>query len=508
MEVINSVMCGWILFMGFLLHVSFAHQSVADQVPFSPKTRKLAGATDLAGCLVAAKSRVAFPGSPEYQSARTVFNRRFPYSPAAFVFPTTVPQVQNAVVCAVQLRIGISPRSGGHSYEDYSLGGRDGVLVVDLAGFKQIEYNRKAGTVKVGSGVRLGPLKLALWNLGKVTVPAGNCPTVGVGGHALGGGWGFTSRKFGMLSDIIIEVEVVTSTGGVVTANAKKNADLYWAMRGAGANSFGIVTQFTFRVHDVSAPVTHFSFSFQKSQQFQTIKAYQIWGLAAGAETSASLYLDPSGGNNFYGTFLGPSSNLNGVLSIFFANSPAPSNQAVLETDYIHTVLIDGGLSQDANPSVLNLDNYTYPTSLFKAKSIIVKAPGFSDAGIQTFVNTMQAGQVTSYFIFDLFGGSASIVNTIASGATAWVHRNSLFNIQMLSYWQFNLDQANADIAFMGKIWNAVLPFASLEAYQNYIDRDMPLSAYYGSNLNRLITIKKSWDPTNVFNFPQSIPVN
>ncbi|KAJ7542028.1 hypothetical protein O6H91_10G086600 [Diphasiastrum complanatum] len=452
------------------------------------------GATDLAGCLAPAKSRVAFPGTPEYQSARTVFNGRFPYSPAAFVFPKTVPQVQNAVACAVQLSIGISPRSGGHSYEDYSLGGRDGVLVVDLAGFKHIEYTQKAGTVKVGSGVRLGPLKLALWNLGKLTVPAGNCPTVGVGGHALGGGWGFTSRKFEILSDNIIEVEVVTSTAGVVTANANKNADLYWAMRGAGANSFGIVTQFTFRVHDVSAPVTSFSFSFQKSQQVQTIKAYQL---------CASLYLDPSGGNRFYGTYLGPSSNMNGVLSLFFANAPAPSSQTVLETDYIHTTLIDAGLSQYANPSVLNLDNYTYPTALFKAKSIIVKAPGFSDAGIQTFVNTMQAGQLTSYFIFDLFGGSASIVNKLASGATAWVHRNSLFTIQMVSYWQFNPDQANTDITFMGKIWNAVLPFASLEAYQNYIDRDMPLTAYHGSNLNRLITIKKSWDPTNVFNFPQ-----
>ncbi|KAJ7520582.1 hypothetical protein O6H91_19G011700 [Diphasiastrum complanatum] len=311
-----------------------------------------------------------------------------------------------------------------------------------------------------------------------------------------------------MLSDNIIELEVVTSTGGFVTANANKNADLYWAMRGAGANSFGIVTQFTFKVHDVSAPVTSFSFTFQKSQQVQTIRAYQMWGLAAGAEISASLYLDPSGGNRFYGTFLGPSSNLNGVLSLFFANAPSPSNQTVLEIDYIHTALIDAGLSQDANPSVLNLDNYTYSSFLFKAKSIIVKAPGFSDAGIQTFVNTMQAGQLTSYFIFDLFGGSASIVNKIASSATAWVHRDSLFNIQMVSYWQFNPDQASADIAFMSKIWNAVLPFASLEAYQNYIDRDMPLSAYYGSNLNRLITVKRSWDPTNVFNFPQSIPLN
>lgn len=108
-----------------------------------------------------------------------------------------------------------------------------------MAGFKSISYNKASQTATIGTGWRLGPLYLALWNLGKVTLPAGNCVTVGVAGHALGGGYGFSSRKFGLVTDNILEAQVVTANGTVVTANANQNSDLYFALRGAGANSFG-----------------------------------------------------------------------------------------------------------------------------------------------------------------------------------------------------------------------------------------------------------------------------
>jgi FAD/FMN-containing dehydrogenase len=118
-------------------------------------------------------------------------------------------------------------------------GGRNGVLVVDMTGFTSISYNKAAQTATIGSGWRLGPLYLALWNLGKVTIPAGDCPTVGVAGLSLSGGWGFSSRKFGVVSDKILEAQVVIANGTLVTANAKQNSDLYFALRGAGATSFG-----------------------------------------------------------------------------------------------------------------------------------------------------------------------------------------------------------------------------------------------------------------------------
>ncbi|KAJ7517155.1 hypothetical protein O6H91_21G012300 [Diphasiastrum complanatum] len=502
----------WIRCLRVLILLGSSHlqSSYADRI-LPADSRRLAGAGNLTTCLATAKARTAFPGDPEYERTRTyVFNHRYQYAPAAFVFPTTVAQVQNAVFCAVKLRIGIAPRGGGHSFEDYSLGGRDGAIVVDMTAFTDISYNKAAGTVTVGSGFRLAPLKLALWNVGKVTVPCGTCPTIGVGGHALGGGWGFKSRKFGILSDNIVEAQMVTANASVVTANAIENADLLWALKGAGANSFGIVTQFTFTVHDVSAPITHFSYDFPQSRQAETLKAFQIWGQGAVAEVTASLYLDPSGGNSLSGDYLGPSTDLNAVLKTFMDKAPASSKQTIMETDFITNVLIESGFSQDANPSVLNLQNYTYPTVTFKAKSILLHAPGLCDDGIKTFISTLQAGSSTiGYVLVDLFGGSASVINQIPPEDCAWVHRNTLFNIQMFTSWQNNnISQAHKDITSINKLWRAVRAYTSgSEAYQNYIDRDMPLSAYYGSNLERLITEKKKWDSQNVFHFPQSIPV-
>ncbi|CAM6102840.1 unnamed protein product [Calypogeia fissa] len=508
----GSIPCVGTCLIGLLL-LSCLHEARADATSaigaFKQARRKLATVGQIQSCISPDGATVVFPGSTAYDNARgKVWNHRNLYMPAAIVFATSVAQVQNAVRCAVQLNIGISPRSGGHSYEDYSLGGRNGVLVVDLGGLTTFTYSSSSKTAIVGAGYRLGPLKLALWNAGKVTIPSGTCPTVGVGGHALGGGWGFVSRKFGIMADNILAMQVVINNGSVVTADAKDNSDLFRALKGAGANSFGIVTQFKFQAHDVSANVTYFEYHFTKAQQFQALKAYQIWGVNAAAEVSASLYQDPSGGNQFYGVYLGSKSNLQSQVQTYLSNAPAPSSATIIETDYIHTVLINGGFQITNDPSVLNLNGYTYPESVFKSKAIIANESGYSDAGISAFVNKLQSGPPNSYFIFDLFGGSGSAINKIAvQPGDGWVHRNALFNIQMFAYWQNQPQNAGIETAFVEGIWSAVRPYSSSEAYQNYIDVEEPLSAYYANNLNSLIATKRKWDSKNVFNFNQSIPL-
>ncbi|CAM6107603.1 unnamed protein product [Calypogeia fissa] len=479
--------------------------------PSSARTHgKLANVSQIQSCMSPAGANVVFPGSSAYETARgKVWNHRNLYKPAAIVFATSVAQVQNAVKCAVQLNIGISPRSGGHSYEDYSLGGRDGVFVVDLGGLTSFSYDSATKTAIVGAGFRLGPLKLALWNAGKVTIPSGNCPSVGVAGHALGGGWGFVSRKFGIMTDSILSAQVVINDGSVVTASATQNSDLLRALKGAGANSFGIVTQLTFQAYDVSQPVTYFEYHFSKAAQFRALKAYQIWGVNATPEVSASLNQNPSGGNRFYGVFLGPQSNLQSEVQTYLSNVPPPTSTYIVETDYIHSAVITAGFNISTDPSVLNLQNgYVYRETVFKAKSIIVKGSGYSDDGINAFVKQLQAGPTNSYFIFDLFGGSGSAINKIAvQPGDGWVHRDALFNIQMKAYWTNQPQNAITDTNFVEGIWNAVRPYSSSEAYQNYIDVEEPLSAYYANNLNSLIATKKKWDSKNVFNFNQSIPL-
>ncbi|CAK9203171.1 unnamed protein product [Sphagnum troendelagicum] len=496
-----------LIFCLSLSYIAISVQALDHQGNEFSAPRKLAGTTTLAQCLAVGGATTAFPGTTAYTNARSVYNLANQYAPAAFVFPTTVVQVQNALQCSKQFGIGIVPRGGGHSYEDYSLGGRNGVLVVDMTGFTSISYNKAAQTATIGSGWRLGPLYLALWNLGKVTLPAGNCPTVGVAGHSLGGGWGFSSRQFGMVTDNILEAQVVIANGTLVTANAQQNSDLYFALRGAGATSFGIVTQFTFQVHDVSGPITRFDYSWtNQAQQFQAFKAFQIWGVNAVSEISASFYMDPSGNSNIEGVYLGPQTSLAPLIETFVANIPTPASSDTVQTDWITLIVHNAGFPAGSNPTTV-LSNPTPPTASFKAKSIYVDPPGLSDAGINAMINAMrQDSNDNAYFIFDLYGATSNI-NKVATSATAFVHRTSLFSIQMVAYWTQNAAQENPDLTFISNYWNAVRPFATAEAYQNYIDNAEPLSAYFGSNLNTLTGIKLKWDPKNVFNFPQSIPV-
>ncbi|KAL3700963.1 hypothetical protein R1sor_018985 [Riccia sorocarpa] len=464
----------------------------------------------LSQCLSSSGARLVFPGDSSYASARGhVFNHRFLYNPAVFVFATTTAHVQRAVQCAVQLNVGIAPRSGGHSYEDYSLGGRDGVIVVDLEGLNSVSYDSNTKLASVGGGTRLGPLKLALWKAGKVTIPSGTCPSVGVGGHVLGGGWGFVSRKWGLMADSIVSIELVTATATIVTVSSSQNSDLFFALRGAGANSFGIVTKFTFKTYDVSKTVTSFEYHYTKAQQAQTLRAYERWGASASVDVSASLYHDPSGGNFFWGLYLGSKSNLRTVLKTFFDNAPSTTTSTTeLETDYITTVLVNAGFKQTDPIDTLNLQNYNYESRTFKSKSIFSKAQ-WSDQNIQAYIDALGRGPTSNtYMIFDLFGGSGSFINTIPAASTGFVHRDSLFSIQMFTYWDGRPQDATTDINWITGIWNTVRPFSSAEAYQNYIDSDMPLSAYYASNLDSLKTVKRKWDPKNIFNFPKSIPLN
>ncbi|KAG0317108.1 hypothetical protein BG000_004641, partial [Podila horticola] len=169
-------------------------------------------------------------------------NYSYNYKLQAIFHPATNNDVSAAIKCASAANVAIAPRSGGHSFEGYSAGGQDGSLIMDLNQFSQFSIDTKTNIATIGGGNRLGPTYAKLWTNGQYLIPAGTCPTVGIGGHALGGGVGMTSRKYGVLSDNIVSMTVVDPSGAIKTVSATKNTDLYWALRGAGGGSFGVVT--------------------------------------------------------------------------------------------------------------------------------------------------------------------------------------------------------------------------------------------------------------------------
>src|SRR5207244_3988155 len=147
--------------------------------------------------------------------------------------------------------IAFAIRAGGHSFAGQS---STKGLVIDLRRIAGISPS--GNKARVGAGAKLGAVYPALWASGHRTIPGGTAPTVGVAGLSLGGGHGFVARKLGLACDSLLAVEIVTADGALRTCNATKEKDLFWALRGAGFGSFGVVTSLLFRTTQIGQVAT------------------------------------------------------------------------------------------------------------------------------------------------------------------------------------------------------------------------------------------------------------
>jgi FAD/FMN-containing dehydrogenase len=188
------------------------------------------------------------PSDPRYAEARPVYNAYIDKSPALVARPANADEVAAVIAFARRHDLPLAVRGGGHN--GAGLGSVDDGVVVDMSRFKDITVDPEGRTVKVGGGCVWGEVDQATNAFGMAT-PSGIIGTTGVGGLTLGGGMGHLSRRCGLAIDNLLEADMVLADGRQVTVNAEQHPDLFWAIRGGGGN-FGIVTSFTFRLHDVS----------------------------------------------------------------------------------------------------------------------------------------------------------------------------------------------------------------------------------------------------------------
>src|SRR4051812_39204849 len=197
------------------------------------------------------KGRVLTPDRDGYDEARTVFNAMVDKRPAVIVCCKDPHDVIAAVELARVRAAEVSVRSGGHGVTGSQIA--DGGLVIDLREMKRIAVDPEARTVRVQAGVTWGELDAATQEHG-LAVTGGRVPSTGVAGLTLGAGSGWIERKFGYACDNLVEADVVTADGRFLRANESENPDLLWALKGGGGN-FGVVTQFTLRLHELGPMV-------------------------------------------------------------------------------------------------------------------------------------------------------------------------------------------------------------------------------------------------------------
>ena len=463
---------------------------------------------------------LVLPSDRRYATARRLFDPRFDrVRPAAVAMCRTVADVQRSIAFARRHSVRLAARGGGHSYAGYSTCPG---LVVDVTGLDRVRVDRDGGTARVGAGARLVDVYAQLAAVG-VAVPAGSCPTVGIAGLTLGGGYGVVSRKYGLTCDVLAAAQVVTADGRVLDCDGQRHADLLWACRGGGGGNFGIVTAFTFRTHPVG-PVSLFTLRWPWPAAAQALGAWQSWGPAAPDELFSNCQLLAAESQapgteptvKVSGVHLGGPQRLQALLEPLLAAVPArPARRFVgLASSYLHAMLVEAGCES------LTVAQCHLPTQHpegvlrrqpFLAASDFLTAP-LSPAGAAAVVDAVERRQADPRLTgggvaFDAYGGA---INRVPPAATAFVHRGTLCSVQYTASWAEGEPAAvvDANAAWLRGLHAAMRQHVSGFAYQNYIDPALAdwKRAYYGDNYPRLVRVKAAYDPDDVFHFAQGIP--
>jgi hypothetical protein len=462
---------------------------------------------------------LALPSGPEFTTGAPLYNPVFDgLLPQGIAYCASPADAAASIAFARDHGMPFAVRAGGHSYAGYSTSTG---LVLDVTRMNGIEVPA-AGPATVGAGARLVDVYAACAGAG-VAIPGGSCPTVGVAGLTLGGGLGVIGRKFGLTCDNMLSAEVVLADGRTVTASATANPDLYWALRGAGAGNFGVVTSFTFSTHPVGE-LGLFTLVWEWAAAARVVAAWQEFAPDAPDElwsnclllASQSTPTGPSPAARVTGVYVGSQSDLEAVLQPFLdAVGAQPFDRFVGSAGYRDTMLIEAGCEGDTVPQchLPSEDPAGILTrSPFAAKSDYLSHP-LSPSGIATLLAAVEARQVSPVLsgggvALDASGGA---INRVPADATAFVHRSDLATVQYSGNWVAGAPSAvaKANSAWLSTTWQSMRPFVSGQAYQNYIDAALPdwQSAYYGSNFERLTEVKAEYDPTDTFHFPQSIPL-
>jgi FAD/FMN-containing dehydrogenase len=432
------------------------------------------------------------PGTPKYDQYLPSSNLRTTLRPALRALCKTGQSVAAMLDWVRTNGLPFALRSGGHSYEGFS---QTVSVVIDTRRIERVALDVNHQAVTVGAGASLGTVYKALKGTG-FAFAAGSCPTVGVSGHALGGGFGLLGRAYGLTCDNLLSIKMVTADGKMLTADDQENPDLFWATRGGGGGSFGIATEFSFRVQPLSQVLVFgVTWTLSKAKALRLFKAWQQWAPVTSNAITSILKVGSRSDGKLSLRCIGQSTGLESALrhelnTLLTLDQPSvPLNIKTL-TFFDAVDHFSGG--------------WAYETNYFKAKSDYV-VNGLSDSGVQALLEALKgapAGQIVA--LCDAYGGA---IANLPSSASAFVHRDQqTFCIQYYSSWTRAADSP-ARLRNMSKVYAAMRPHVPTACYVNYSDLDLPdwATSYWGSNLARLRQIKSKYDPANIFRHAQSV---
>ncbi|KAK1749355.1 glucooligosaccharide oxidase [Echria macrotheca] len=462
-------------------------------------------------CLKAANVPVDTPNSSEWKNDVNPFNQRLPYTPVAIAVPTTTDHIAAAVSCAVKVGVKVNPKSGGHSYASFGLGGENGHLVVELDRMNKVTVDSSTQIATVQAGARLGHVATVLYNNGKRAFSHGTCPGVGVGGHSLHGGFGFSSHTHGLAVDWIVGATVVLANGTVVDTSETQHPDLFWALRGAGSN-FGIVSTFKFKTFAAPSTVTAYQVNLPWNSASSIASgwgALQDWLSSGGMPAEMNMRVFGSGSQTqLQGLYHGSSGDLRSAIQPLLSKlSASLSNSQQYDWMGAFTYYTYGGTVDVTHPysSVETFYSKSLVTTALPSKAL--------NAVSQYWASQARSNSRNWFIIIDLYGGKTSAVTKQAVNSSAFAYRDPsyLFLYELYDRVNYGSYPSNGFSFLDGwvKSFTDNLSTSQWGMYINYADptmnRTYAQQVYYRQSLPRLQQLKAELDPNEVFYYPQAI---
>ncbi|KAK4128995.1 Glucooligosaccharide oxidase [Parathielavia appendiculata] len=463
-------------------------------------------------CLSAAQVPVDAPSSTDWVADVRAFNQRLQYTPAAIAVPTTVEHIRAAVSCAAKVGVKVNPKSGGHSYASFGLGGEDGHLVVQLDRMNNVTLDNATQIATVQPGARLGHVATLIYQQGKRAFSHGTCPGVGVGGHALHGGFGFSSHTYGLALDWIVGATVVLANGTVVETSETQNKDLFWALKGAGSN-FGIVASFRFKTFPAPTELSTYVVNLRWTNASAIAEGWaslQDWLKTGGMPREMNMRLFGNGfQTQLQGMYHGNSSALRTAIQPLLTRLNATLS-SVEQDDWM------GAFAHYAYSQQIDITRPYSATETFYSKSLVTSA--LSNSTLQSianyWVNTARRNSRSWYLMVDMYGGPNSAITKVPADATSFAYRDPNTHLFLYQFYDRTMrgSYPSDGFAFLDdwvKLFTAGLDTTQWGMYINYADprlnQTAAQEAYYGQNLARLRQLKKQFDPAELFYYPQAV---
>jgi FAD/FMN-containing dehydrogenase len=430
-----------------------------------------------------------------YEDARKVYNAMIDRRPAVIVRAANAGDVIAGVTFARENGLDLAIRGGGHSVPGF--GTVDDGVVIDLSGMRGVRVDPAASIARVEGGATWGDVNAATYPFGLATT-GGIISTTGVGGLTLGGGIGYLARGHGLSIDNLASADVVTADGRLVRASEDEHADLFWALRGGGGN-FGVVTSFEFRLHPVK-DVYGGPMFFELSEVENVLRFYRDYIADAPREMGAfpAFQIAPPlpfipqdrHGDTFIAMvacWTGPLEQGERALKPFHDVAPVVA-------EFVGPIpypALNGAFDGLVPPG---LQHYWKANFVDELSDEAISAHAELGPDVPAVNSTMH--------LYPINGA----VHDVASDATAFAYRDANFATVIAGMWP-EPSHNEANIAWVRRYYEATAPLSEEAGYVNFMagDDQSRVRANYGSNYDRLVRVKRAYDPDNLFHLNQNI---